>query len=260
MTVSVDLNSDLGEGFGVWKMGDDALIMDHVTSINIACGFHAGDPEIMAATADLALKKGVALGAHPGYPDLAGFGRREMGCSPGEIYSFCLYQVGALSAIVRSRGGRLQHVKAHGALYNRAAKDEAAAGAIARAARDSGEGLILVGPPGSCFEKVCLEEGVPFAAEVFADRAYAPDGSLLPRSEPGSVIEDPREAATRAVRMVLEGKVAAMSGEEISLKADTICLHGDSPGAARIAALVRSSLEKAEVKVLPLGAFPRGVS
>jgi UPF0271 protein len=150
-------------------------------------------------------------------------------------------------------------VKAHGALYNRAAKDEAAAGAIARAARDSGEGLILVGPPGSCFEKVCLEEGVPFAAEVFADRAYAPDGSLVPRSVPGSVIEDPQVAATRAVRMVLEGKAAAMGGEEIPLKADTICLHGDTPGSAILAALVRSSLERAKVKVLPLSAFLRGV-
>ena len=258
MAVSVDLNSDLGEGFGAWRMGDDALIMDHVTSVNIACGFHAGDPEIMIATVEGALRKGIALGAHPGYPDLAGFGRREMGCTPGEIYAFCLYQVGALSAIVRSRGGRLRHVKAHGALYNRAAGDEAAAGAIVCAARDLGEGLIIVGPQGSCLEKACREEGLPFAAEAFADRAYTPGGYLVPRSAPGSVIEDPREAASRAVRMVLEGKVTALGGEDILLRADTICLHGDTPGSAGMAALVRSSLEEAGVRVLPLDAFLRG--
>ncbi|HON34445.1 MAG TPA: 5-oxoprolinase subunit PxpA [Synergistales bacterium] len=260
MAVSVDLNSDLGEGFGAWRMGDDALIMDHVTSVNIACGFHAGDPEIMIATVEEALQKGIALGAHPGYPDLAGFGRREMGCTPEEIYSFCLYQVGALSAVAGSRGGRLRHVKAHGALYNRGAGDEAAARAIVRAAGDLGQELIIVGPQGSCFEKVCLEEGLPFAAEAFADRAYTPEGTLVPRSVPGSVIEDPREAASRAVRLVLEGKVTALGGEDIPLRTDTICLHGDTPGSAAMAALVRSSLEEAGVRVIPLGAFLKGVS
>jgi len=260
MAVSVDLNSDLGEGFGAWRMGDDALIMDHVTSVNIACGFHAGDPEIMIATVEEALQKGIALGAHPGYPDLAGFGRREMGCTPEEIYSFCLYQVGALSAVAGSRGGRLRHVKAHGALYNRKAGDEAAARAIVRAAGDLGQELIIVGPQGSCFEKVCLEEGLPFAAEAFADRAYTPEGTLVPRSVPGSVIEDPREAASRAVRLVLEGKVTALGGEDIPLRTDTICLHGDTPGSAAMAALVRSSLEEAGVRVIPLGAFLKGVS
>jgi len=260
MAVSVDLNSDLGEGFGAWRMGDDALIMDHVTSVNIACGFHAGDPEIMIATVEEALQKGIALGAHPGYPDLAGFGRREMGCTPEEIYSFCLYQVGALSAVAGSRGGRLRHVKAHGALYNRGAGDEAAARAIVRAAGDLGQELIIVGPQGSCFEKVCLEEGLPFEAEAFADRAYTPEGTLVPRSVPGSVIEDPREAASRAVRLVLEGKVTALGGEDIPLRTDTICLHGDTPGSAAMAALVRSSLEEAGVRVIPLGAFLKGVS
>ncbi|HPA58926.1 MAG TPA: 5-oxoprolinase subunit PxpA [Synergistales bacterium] len=253
MAVSVDLNSDLGEGFGPWKMGDDSGIMDHVTSINIACGFHAGDPGIMVKTAELALERGIAIGAHPGYPDLVGFGRREMGCSPEEIYSFCLYQVGALSAIVRSRGGRLQHVKAHGALYSRGAKDEAVARAISLAAGDLGGGLIVVGPPASCFEKVCQEAGILFAAEMFADRAYASDGSLVPRSQKGSVIEDPREAASRVVRMATTGEVPTIDGGNLKLRADTICLHGDTPGSTEMASVIRSSLEEAGVSVLPLG-------
>jgi len=236
-------------------MGDDSRIMDHVTSINIACGFHAGDPGIMVSTAELALERGIAIGAHPGYPDLVGFGRREMGCSPEEIYSFCLYQVGALSGIVRARGGRLQHVKVHGALYNRGAKDETVARAISLAAGDLGEDLVIVGPPGSCFEKVCKEAGVLFAAEVFADRAYTSDGSLVPRSLKGSVIEDPREAATRAVRMATVGEVPTIDGGKLKLRADTICLHGDTPGSAGMASIIRSSLEEAGVSVLPLGKF-----
>jgi len=257
MVRPVDLNSDLGEGFGPWRMGDDAGIMEQVTSVNIACGLHAGDPAIMAGTVTLALSRGVAIGAHPGYPDLAGFGRREIGCSPSEIRAFCLYQIGALSAIARAEGGRLQHVKAHGALYNRAAGDELVAGAIASAARDMEEDLILVGPPGSAFEKVCHAEGIPFAAEGFADRAYSRDGTLVPRSVPGSVIDDPAEAASRAVRMVSEGRVHDIGGGEIFLMPDTICLHGDTPGAVRMAKAIRSALKDAGVEILPMGDFRR---
>ncbi len=258
MTGTVDLNSDLGEGFGPWRMGDDEGIMEQVTSVNIACGLHAGDPSIMAGTSVLALSMGVAIGAHPGYPDLAGFGRREMGSSPTEIRAICIYQIGALYAIVKAEGGRLQHVKAHGALYNRGAGDELVAGAIASAARDVDEGLILVGQPGSAFEKVCHAEGMPFAAEGFADRAYSRDGSLVPRSVPGAVIVDPAEAAGRAVKMVREGRVPAIEGGFVSIIPDTICLHGDTPGAVHMAKAVRNAIEEDGINILPMRAFRRG--
>ena len=191
----IDLNSDIGESFGAYCMGDDEAVMDAVTSANVACGFHAGDPLVMKKTIKNCAAKGVAVGAHPGYPDLVGFGRRNMKCTPEEEYADCLYQIGALSAFCRTNGLTLQHVKPHGAMYNQAAKDPGLARAIARAVKDSGENIILMGLANSEFENAAKEMGVPFAAEAFADRGYMPDGSLVPRSQPGAIIHDVEEAA-----------------------------------------------------------------
>ena len=248
----IDLNSDIGESFGAYKLGDDAAVMEAVTSANVACGFHAGDPLVMKKTLENCAKKGVAAGAHPGYPDLVGFGRRNMKCTPDEEYADCLYQIGALQAFCRANGMTLQHVKPHGALYNQAAKDPALAAAIARAVRDAGEGIILMGLANSEFEKAAKELGVPFAAEAFADRGYMPDGSLVPRSQPGAVIHDPAKAAERVVRMVTEGTVEAVDGTIINFRPDSICMHGDTPEAVEMAKAVRAALEAARVKVTNL--------
>ncbi len=201
----VDLNSDIGESFGAYKMGDDAAVMDAVTSANVACAFHAGDPLVMKKTIKNCAEKGVAVGAHPGYPDLVGFGRRNMKCTPEEEYADCLYQIGAISAFCCANGLCIQHVKPHGAMYNQAAKDPELAGAIAQAVKDSGKDVILMGLANSEFEKAAKEMGVPFAAEAFADRGYMPDGSLVPRSQPGAIIHDVNAAAERVVRMVNGG-------------------------------------------------------
>lgn len=248
----IDLNSDLGESFGPWKMGRDAEVMKSVTSANVACGFHAGDPLVMAKTVELAMSAGVAIGAHPGYPDLQGFGRRKMICSPEDIYTDCLYQIGALSAFCRASGTELQHVKAHGALYNTAAKDIELARAIARAVKDGGKDLILMGLANSLFEKAALGMGVPFASEAFADRTYEEDGSLVSRKKEGSVIHDSKTAAERVIRMVKEGTVETITGKVISLKPHSICLHGDTPEAVEISAEIRKSLIEAGIKVVSL--------
>ena len=248
----VDLNSDIGESFGAYNMGDDAAVMDAVTSANVACAFHAGDPLVMKKTIKNCAEKGVAVGAHPGYPDLVGFGRRNMKCTPEEEYADCLYQIGALSAFCRANGLTLQHVKPHGAMYNQAAKDPELAKAIARAVKDSGENVILMGLANSEFEKAAKEIGIPFAAEAFADRGYMPDGSLVPRSQPGAIIHDVDEAAKRVVRMVTEGKVEAVDGTVINFRPQSICMHGDTPEAVEMAKTVRRELEAAGVKVTDL--------
>lgn len=248
----IDLNSDIGESFGAYRMGDDAAVMDAVTSANVACGFHAGDPLVMNKTIKNCAVKGVAVGAHPGYPDLVGFGRRNMKCTPEEEYADCLYQIGALSAFCRANGLTLQHVKPHGAMYNQAAKDPELAKAIARAVKDSGENVILMGLANSEFEKAAKEIGIPFAAEAFADRGYMPDGSLVPRSQPGAIIHDVDEAAKRVVRMVTEGKVEAVDGTVINFRPQSICMHGDTPEAVEMAKTVRRELEAAGVKVTDL--------
>ncbi|HPX03348.1 MAG TPA: 5-oxoprolinase subunit PxpA [Synergistaceae bacterium] len=248
----IDLNSDIGESFGAYRMGDDAAVMDAVTSANVACGFHAGDPLVMNKTIKNCAAKGVAVGAHPGYPDLVGFGRRNMKCTPEEEYADCLYQIGALSAFCRANGLTLQHVKPHGAMYNQAAKDPELAKAIARAVKDSGENVILMGLANSEFEKAAKEIGIPFAAEAFADRGYMPDGSLVPRSQPGAIIHDVDEAAKRVVRMVTEGKVEAVDGTVINFRPQSICMHGDTPEAVEMAKTVRRELEAAGVKVTDL--------
>ena len=248
----IDLNSDLGESFGAYTLGMDDDVMKSVTSANVACGFHAGDPEVMLTTVKLAAAAGVAVGAHPGHPDLQGFGRRTMACSPDETYAYCLYQIGALAAVCRSAGVRLQHVKAHGALYNQAAKDLALAKAIARATRDAADGLILLGLANSLFEQAALEEDVPFASEAFADRGYQADGTLVPRNKPGAMIEDLDAAAARVVRMATEGAVEAVDGTIVRMRPDSVCLQGDSPHAVAMAAAVRKALEGANIAVRPL--------
>ena len=248
----VDLNSDIGESFGAYKMGDDAAIMNAVTSANVACGFHAGDPLVMKKTLKTCAEKGVAAGAHPGYPDLVGFGRRNMKCTPDEEYADCLYQIGALKAFCEANGLRLQHVKPHGAMYNQAAKDPALAKAIAQAVKDAGEDIILMGLANSEFERAAKELGVPFAAEAFADRGYMPDGSLVPRSQPGALIHDVEAAAKRVVRMVTEGTVEAVDGTVINFRPQSICMHGDTPETVEMAKAVRTALEAAGVKVTNL--------
>jgi 5-oxoprolinase (ATP-hydrolysing) subunit A len=250
--VRIDLNSDLGEAFGAWPMGQDALLMPLISSANVACGFHAGDPGTIRATIRLARKHGVAVGAHPGLPDLVGFGRREMDVAPGEVEDMVLYQIGALAAIARSEGARLQHVKAHGALYNMACRDEVLAEAIARAVVAFDPTLVLFGLPGSALLQAGLDAGLPVAAEAFADRAYQPDGSLAPRSQPGAVIHDVDAVVARAVAMVTEHSVVATNGAAIEFEADTLCLHGDTPGAAALAAAIRRGLEDAGVTVAAL--------
>jgi UPF0271 protein len=247
----VDLNSDVGEGFGAWSIGADRELMPLITSANIACGFHAGDPDAMRATVDLARRHGVAVGAHPGYPDRQGFGRRRMDLTPAEIESAVLYQIGAIYAFTRAAGVPLAHVKPHGALYNFAARDPAASEAIARAVRSFSAELILVGLAGSLLIKAAEAAGIPHAAEAFVDRAYAPDGSLRPRTLPGAVLTDPQAAVAQAVGIARDGAVRTPEGS-IAVHADTLCLHGDTPGAVQLARAVREGLTAAGVQLRPL--------
>lgn len=245
----IDLNSDIGESFGAYTLGDDRAVMKSITSANVACGFHAGDPLVLKKTIASCAEIGVAVGAHPGYPDLAGFGRRNMACSPDEIYSDCLYQIGATAAFCVANGIELQHVKPHGAMYNQAAKSPEMAAAIANAIKDAGGNLLLMGLANSEFERAAKDAGILFAAEAFADRAYMPDGSLVPRSKPGSVIHDTEAAARRVVRMATEGTVEAIDGTIINFRPASVCMHGDTPEAVAMAAAVRSALESAGVQI-----------
>ena len=248
----IDLNSDLGESFGPWPMGQDAALMASISSANVACGFHAGDPGAMRETVALAKARGVAVGAHPGFPDLVGFGRREIKASPQEVEDFVLYQVAALAGVAAAQGVALQHVKAHGALYNMACRDRALADAIAGAVRKLDRTLILFGLPDSELLRAGRAAGLAVAAEVFADRAYEKDGSLASRHKPGSVMHDADAVVARAVRMVKDMQVVALDGSVIPLQADTICLHGDTPGAAELARAVRAGLEQAGIRIRPL--------
>ena len=248
----IDLNSDLGESFGPWPMGQDAALMASISSANVACGFHAGDPGAMRETVALAKARGVAVGAHPGFPDLVGFGRREIKASPQEVEDFVLYQVAALAGVAAAQGVALQHVKVHGALYNMACRDRALADAIAGAVRKLDRTLILFGLPDSELLRAGRAAGLAVAAEVFADRAYEKDGSLASRHKPGSVMHDADAVVARAVRMVKDMQVVALDGSVIPLQADTICLHGDTPGAAELARAVRAGLEQAGIRIQPL--------
>lgn len=250
----IDLNSDLGESFGRWSLGNDIEVMRSITSANIACGFHAGDPGVMRETVRRAKEASVAIGAHPGFPDLVGFGRRTMSAAPQEVEDFVIYQVGALAAIAAAEGVRLQHVKAHGALYNMAIHDRGLASAIARAVASFDRSLILFGLPDTELLRAGEAAGLKVAAEGFADRAYESDGSLTPRDRPGAVIHDPDEVVRRAVRMAQEGLVSATSGREIPMRVDTICTHGDTPGSHELTRRIREALERAGVSVRAVGA------
>jgi len=250
---TIDLNSDLGESFGRWTLGHDAELMASITSCNIACGYHAGDPEVMRRTVRLARDNGVAIGAHPGLPDLAGFGRRAMSVTPAEVEDLVLYQIGALAAIARAEGARLQHVKPHGALYNMAIKDRGLADGIARAVASFDPSLLLFGLPGTELLRAGDAAGLPLAAEGFADRSYEADGSLTPRSEPDAVIHDPAAVVTRSVRMAREGVVISRNGEEVPMRVATICTHGDTPGSHALARRIRDGLEQAGIKVRAVG-------
>jgi len=253
MDRKVDVNCDLGEGFGAYKLGFDEEIMPHISSANIACGFHAGDPMYMRRTVRLAEAAGVGIGAHPGLPDLLGFGRREMMVSHHEARDYVVYQIGALQAFTETK--RLQHVKPHGALYNMGARNEELARAVAEAVMEVDPNLILVGLTGSAWIKVGRELGLRVACEVFADRSVNPDGTLVPRKHPRAVIDDVEEVAARVLRIVTEGKVTAINGEEIEMTGDTICLHGDTPGAINLAQTLRRRLETAGVTIVPVGTF-----
>jgi UPF0271 protein len=248
----IDLNCDMGESFGPWTMGADAEVMPSITSANVACGAHAGDPRVMRRTVRAARSHAVSVGAHPGFADLQGFGRREMQADPAEIEDSLIAQIGALAAIARAEGVPVRHVKAHGALYNMAARDRSLADAIARAIKAFDPSLIMFGLPKSPLIDAGLAAGLRVAAEGFADRSYEPDGSLTPRSRPGAVIHDAALVVDRAVRMVRDGIVLAPDGKEIAMKVDTICLHGDTPGAAELARQIRAGLEAAGVQVRTL--------
>ncbi len=243
----------MGESFGVWRMGADADVMPHITSANIACGFHAGDPAVMRGTVRLAREHGVAVGAHPGFADLAGFGRRDIRTTPQETEDLVLYQLGALAAMAAAEGVPIAHVKPHGALYNMAARDRALADAIARAVAAFDRQLVLFGLAGSVMLAAGRDLGLRVAAEGFADRGYEPDGSLTPRSRPGAVIAEPASVVARAVRMVRDGVVTAADGRDVPLDVRTLCVHGDTPGAAALARALRDGLEAAGIAVRPAG-------
>lgn len=252
----IDLNSDLGESFGVYSLGRDEEVLASITSANVACGFHAGDPCVMQRTLAAAKTKGVAVGAHPGHPDLQGFGRRTLECTPQEAYAFCLYQIGALQAFCTAEKLELQHVKPHGALYNQGAENPNLAEALVRAVRDASASqrspLIFMGLGGSAYEKIASELSVPFAAEAFADRAYTEKGTLLSRREPGAVLHNPQIISERVVEMITKGTVETVTGKHIPLKPASICVHGDTPEAVEIALELRKNLEAAGIALKSL--------
>ena len=251
--VRIDINCDMGESFGSWSMGADEQVMPHITSANIACGAHAGDPVVMRRTVRLAKVCGVGIGAHPGFADLQGFGRRELSIDPGELEASMIVQIGAMAAMARAERTALQHVKAHGALYNMAARDRALADAIGRAIAAVDPALIMFGLPNSPMIDAARAAGLRVAAEGFADRAYQADGSLMPRSRSGAVVHDVDAVVTRAVRMATDGVVLTPEGKEVAMRIDTICVHGDTPGAPELTRRIRQALTEAGASVAPIG-------
>ena len=250
---AIDLNSDLGESFGAYKMGRDEDILPLVSSANVACGFHAGDPATMDKTAALCASSGAAIGAHPGFMDMVGFGRRNMNISPAEAKTLIQYQVGALDAFCKAKGMKMQHVKPHGALYNMAAKDAALAKAICEGIYEYDNTLILLGLANSEMINQAKVVGLPWAAEVFADRAYEDDGTLVARTKPGAMIHDEDEAVARVVRMIKEGKVTSVNGKDIEMKPDSVCVHGDSEKALLFVQKIRNALTAEGIAIKPLG-------
>ena len=248
---AVDLNCDCGEGFGAYAMGDDAAMLDIVTSANVACGFHAGDPDIMAKTFALAKAKGVAVGAHPGFADRAGFGRRPIPATPAEIERLVAYQIGAAQALAAQAGHRLTHVKPHGALSNIAMADADVARAIAHATRAVDPALVFLAIAGTELERAGEAEGLTTIQEVFADRGYTDDGHLAPRAMEGAVLHDAAAAADRAAAMVADGAIVTMSGKLVAVGIGSICVHGDTPGAVAMARAVRAALEAAGISLRP---------
>lgn len=255
--MKIDLNCDLGESFGAYTIGMDAEVLPYITSANVACGFHASDPQVMAATVAAAKKQGVAIGAHPGFPDLVGFGRRNMKVSPVECKAMVQYQVGALWAFAAAAGVALQHVKPHGAMYNMAGKDASLAEAICEAIYEVNPSLILLAQHGSELEAAALSIGLPFAKEVFADRAYEEDGSLVARTKPGAMITDEDQAIERIIRMVKEQKVTAITGKEIPIEADSICVHGDNAHALAFVRRIREALLAEGIEIANLRGLQR---
>ena len=241
----------MGESFGAWQMGSDAALMDYVSSINIACGFHAGDATVIRKTVETALSKNVQIGAHPSFPDLQGFGRRDMNLSATEVFDIVLYQVSAVKGICEAFGARLNHVKPHGALYNKAAKHAELAAAVVEAVKKADDNLVFYGLSGSFLISEAEKAGLSTASEVFADRTYTADGTLTPRSEPNALIHDPKQAIAQVLEMILEQSVTAATGEKVTLKAETVCIHGDGANALEFAKLINSELSRCGILISP---------
>ncbi|WLR52139.1 5-oxoprolinase subunit PxpA [Bacillus tianshenii] len=251
---AIDLNCDLGESFGAYTIGNDEQVLKYISSANVACGFHAGDPDVMKETVKLAIQNGVRIGAHPGLQDLSGFGRREMKILPAEAYNLVAYQIGALQAIAATEGAAVHHVKPHGALYNMASKDERLAEAIAKAVYDVSPKLVLFALAGSKLYHAGVNAGLTVAQEVFADRTYQPDGTLTPRTEDNALIHDEAEAISRVVRMAKEGKVEDVNGNDIEITPHTVCVHGDGPKALAFVEGLKAALTDADIAIQPVGA------
>ncbi len=254
---TIDLNCDMGESFGAYTLGMDHEAIRYITSANIACGWHAGDPQVMNRTVQMARDHGVGVGAHPGYPDLIGFGRRDMDCTPEELRDYIVYQIGALQAFCRVHGTRLRHVKPHGALYLTAVEKEAVARAVAEAIVSVDPNLMFValaGAKGEVMRRIGRDVGLRVVYEAFPDRAYTPEGTLASRRTPGAVIKDPAVAAERALRMAAEGKIIATDGTVIEIEAQTLCVHGDTPTAVDLVRTIRRTLESENIRVAPMGA------
>jgi UPF0271 protein len=246
---TIDLNSDLGEGFGIWSLGDDEALLDVVTSANVACGFHAGDPNILRRVCDWAAARNVAIGAQVSYRDLAGFGRRSIDMDPSSLTNDLLYQIGALDGFARVAGTRVRYVKPHGALYNRVVHDQAQAAAIVAAVAAYDATLPVLGLPGSALLRLVEDAGLTGVPEAFADRGYTAHATLVPRTESGALLHDPEEISSRMVEMVTTGRMRSVEGEEITVSARSICVHGDTPGAVAMAVALRQALIEAGVEI-----------